>query len=139
MSTRDAIEAIARDFSESTGAAVQVNPAASSMLARQIENGADADLFLSADEEWADYLEKRGLVAQRRDLLGNRLVVVTPADLLVNFNDLSELQGDKFQHIALGQAEVPVGAYAQQALKKAGVWDAVEKRHRPRRRCARRA
>src|SRR5271170_7581227 len=73
MSTRDAVESVAHDFTQQTGIPVVVTPAASSTLARQIENGADADLFLSADEEWADYLEKRGLVAQRRDLLGNRL------------------------------------------------------------------
>lgn len=128
MSTREAVEAVAKDFTRETGIPVDVNTGASSTLAKQIENGADADLFLSADEEWADYLEKRGLVAQRRDLLGNRLVVVTPANLVAKLHSLSDLKGENFQHIALARAEVPAGAYARQALKKAGVWDAVANR-----------
>jgi molybdate transport system substrate-binding protein len=128
MSTRDVVETIAQDFTQQTGVAVIVMPAASSTLARQIENGADADLFLSADEQWADYLEKRGLVAQRRDLLGNRLVVIVPAESGAAFDNLDDLKDKRFQRIALGREEVPAGAYARQALKKAGVWDAVAKR-----------
>lgn len=128
MSTRDALEAVAKDFTRQTGVPVIVTPAASSTLARQIENGADADLFLSADEEWADYLEKRGLVAARRDLLGNHLVVVVPADHPTALDSLSDLKGERFQRIALGRKEVPAGAYARQALTNAGVWDAVDKR-----------
>ena len=65
-----------------TGNAARFSFAASSTLARQIENGAPADIFASADEEWADYLQQRGkLVADtRRSLLSNRLVIVAPAD-----------------------------------------------------------
>jgi molybdate transport system substrate-binding protein len=128
MSTRDAVESVARDFKEATGVSVSINGASSSTLAKQIENGADADLFLSADKAWADYLEKRGLAAERRDLLGNRLVVITPTDIIAKFDDLSDLKAEKFQHIALGQADVPAGAYARQALEKAGVWESVRKR-----------
>jgi molybdate transport system substrate-binding protein len=127
-STRDVCEAVGRDFTQETGVAVELNAAASSTLATQIDNGADADLFLSADEKWADYLEKRGHVAERRDLLGNRLVVVTPADRPAALGDLSDLKGEHFQHLALGRADVPAGAYAREALKNAGVWEAVEKR-----------
>src|SRR5690348_11353566 len=79
VSTKEALEQAARDFESQTGTRVTCSFAASSTLARQIEQGADADLFLSADERWADYLADKGLVAQRRDLLANRLVVVTPA------------------------------------------------------------
>src|SRR2546423_1377898 len=118
-STREAAEAVGRDFTQETGVAVEVNPAASSTLATQIENGADADLFLSADEKWADYLEQRGRVAGRRDLLGNRLVVVAPADRAAALDGLDELKGARFQRIALGRAEVPAGAYAREALKNA--------------------
>src|ERR1700722_9121404 len=128
MSTRDAVEDVAKEFTQQTGVAVIVTPAASSTLAKQIENGDNADLFLSADEQWADYLDKRGLVTQRRDLLGNRLVVVVPADDVTAFSDLHNLRGEHFQRIALGREEVPAGAYARQALKKADVWDAVQKR-----------
>ena len=127
-STRDVCEAVARDFTQETGVTVEVNPAASSTLATQIDNGADADLFLSADERWADYLAERGLVGQRRDLLGNRLVVVVPADHDAALDNLEGLKDGRFHRIALGRADVPAGAYARAALKNAGVWDAVEKR-----------
>ncbi len=127
MSTRDAVEEVGKEFTRQTGVAVVVTPAASSTLAKQIDNGDDADLFLSADEQWADYLEKCGHVAGRRDLLGNRLVVVVPAGDVTEISDLHNLRGEHFQRIALGREEVPAGAYARQALKKAGVWDAIEK------------
>src|SRR4051812_38964778 len=109
MSTREAVEAIARDFTQETGVPVEVNPGASSTLARQIENGGNADLFLSADETWADYLEKRHLVAERCDLLGNRLVVVVPVESAAALADLDGLKTERFRRIALGRAEVPVG------------------------------
>ena len=128
MSTHDAVEAVTKDFTQQTGIPVIVTPAASSTLARQIENGENADLFLSADEEWADYLDKRGLVAQRGDLLGNRLVVIEPAAEATPVSDLHDLSGDHFQRLAIGRAEVPAGYYARQALEKAGVWKDVEKR-----------
>ena len=64
-STVDVVEEIGRAFKDETGIAVEVTPAASSVLAKQIEKGADADLFLSADEDWADYLADRKLVETR--------------------------------------------------------------------------
>src|SRR5262245_47297252 len=72
-STQDVLKQIGRDFEAQTGTPVTGSFAASSTLARQIEQGAAADLFLSADERWADDLAGKGLVAERRDLLGNRL------------------------------------------------------------------
>src|SRR5438128_9953 len=84
VSTQDALREAADDFQARTGVSVELNPGPSSTLARQIEQGAAADLFLSADEGWADYLSDRGLVGERRDLLGNRLVVVVGKD-----NDLA--------------------------------------------------
>jgi molybdate transport system substrate-binding protein len=128
MSTRDVVEEVAKDFTQQTGVAVVVTPAGSSTLAKQIENGSDADLFLSADENWADYLDKRGFVVQRCDLLGNRLVVVVPRERGGTIAELSDLKGDSFARLALGRAEVPAGAYARQALKRVGVWEAIEKR-----------
>src|SRR4051812_27595902 len=79
-STREVLEQVARDFEAAAGTPVACNFGPSSALARQIEQGEDADLFLSADQEWADYLARRNLVAGRRDLLTNRLVVAAPAD-----------------------------------------------------------
>jgi molybdate transport system substrate-binding protein len=127
-STKDVVEEIARAFKDETGIAVDVTPAASSTLAKQIEKGADADLFLSADEDWADYLSDRKLVEKRRDLLGNRLAVVTPADSKLKIGELADVAAPVVQKLALGGPAVPAGRYARQALEKAGVWDKVKDR-----------
>src|SRR6516164_9216539 len=71
VSTREALEQVAADFRQQTGIPVALSFGASSALARQIEQGAVADLFLSADEDWADYLAKNDHVAERRTLLTN--------------------------------------------------------------------
>jgi molybdate transport system substrate-binding protein len=127
-STGDVLEEIGRDFEADTGIKVQINPAASSTLAVQIEQGAGADLFLSADEAWADHLERKGLCAERRDLLGNRLVVVVPADNAVSLTNLGDLKAENFKRIAMAREGVPAGDYTRQALKAAGVWDAIKGR-----------
>jgi molybdate transport system substrate-binding protein len=110
----------------------------SSTLARQIEAGAPANLFASADEKWMDYLAQKNLIAAdtRKDLLGNDLVLVVPADkplhvtLGPGFNLLTLLGPSG--RLAVGDpAHVPVGIYAQQALKKLGWWDGVASRLAP--------
>jgi molybdate transport system substrate-binding protein len=130
VSAREPVEQIARDFQAQTGTPVTCNPGASSTLARQIEQGAGADLFLSADEHWADYLADRDMTVARSDLLGNRLVVVTPAEHPVALARLADLAGDKVQHLALALDPVPAGRYAREALRKAGVWEQVKDRVR---------
>ena len=127
-STKDVVEEIARVFKEGTGIAVDVTPAASSTLAKQIEKGADADLFLSADEDWADYLADRKLIDKRRDLLGNRLAVATPADSKLRMGELADLTAPGVQKLALGGPAVPAGRYARQALEKAEIWDKLKDR-----------
>jgi molybdate transport system substrate-binding protein len=127
-STRDVIEEIARAFKDDTGIAVDVTPAASSTLAKQIEKGADADLFLSADEDWADYLSDHKLVETRRDLLGNRLAVVTPADSSLKIGELGDVAAPGVRQLALAAPAVPAGRYSRQALEKAGAWDTVKDR-----------
>ena len=106
--------------------------AASSTLARQIEQGAPANLFASADEKWMNYLVDRHLIAAdtRRSLLGNDLVLVVPAnhprhvDIRPGFDFASLLGRDG--RLAMGDpTHVPAGIYAEQALKKLGVWNAV--------------
>jgi molybdate transport system substrate-binding protein len=124
-SARAAIEQIGAEFTAATGIRVECESAASSTLARQIEHGDEADLFLSADDEWADYLEKKGLAAQRRPLLTNRLVVVVPADSSVAVQELADLAGANFKRLAVAAEGVPAGRYARQALRKVGVWDRV--------------
>jgi molybdate transport system substrate-binding protein len=108
---------------------------ASSTLARQIENGAPANLFASADERWMDYLAGKKLIVPetRKDLLGNDLVLVVPADhkrqVTIGPNlDLAALLGPGGRIATGDPAHVPVGIYAEQALKKLGLWDAVASR-----------
>jgi molybdate transport system substrate-binding protein len=125
-STGDVLTEIARDFEADTGVRVHISPAASSALAVQIEQGADADLFLSADEQWADRLRDR--TDQRRDLLANRLVVVVPADKPVTLTNLDDLKANSYKRIAVARAGVPAGEYAREALRAAGAWDALKER-----------
>jgi molybdate transport system substrate-binding protein len=109
--------------------------ASSSTLARQIEQGAPANLFASADERWMDYLAGKQLIVPetRKDLLGNELVLVVPADkpqhvtIGPNF-DLVGMLGSNGRVATGDPAHVPVGIYAEQALKKLGIWDAVTPR-----------
>ena len=114
--------------------AVRTSFAASSVLAKQIEAGAPADVFLSADIEWMDYLDERHLMrpGTREDLLGNELVLIAPAGSAVQVTlgpqvDLiAALAGGR---LATGDPDsVPVGRYAQQALTRLGVWEKVAPR-----------
>ncbi len=121
-------------FSEKGGMKVKFSFAASSILAKQIEAGAGASLFLSADEDWMDYLAKRTLLATdtRRPLLGNRLVLVVPVDRPINVGIVfgtSWLGALPAGRIATGDpAHVPVGKYARQALTSLGAWTEAEPR-----------
>jgi molybdate transport system substrate-binding protein len=108
---------------------------ASSTLARQIEQGAPANVFASADEKWMDYLADKKLIAAdtRKDLLGNDLVLVVSADkpMHVTINksfDLMGLLGANGRLATGDPAHVPVGIYAEQALKGLGMWDNVSPR-----------
>jgi len=129
-STRDVLQDLIADFQNQTGTPVELSTGASSTLARQLEEGAAADLFLSADEAWADDLVGRGLVAERRDLLTNRLVVVVNADHPLEFSELADLAGPEVAHLALAGPSVPAGRYAREALARAGVWERVKGRVR---------
>jgi len=109
--------------------------AASSALAKQIEAGAPADLFASADLEWMDYVAGKKLIKDdtRVNLLGNRLVLIAPKDARIDYVtigpgfDLAKLAGDG--RIATGDVRaVPVGKYAKAALEKLGAWAAAETR-----------
>lgn len=108
--------------------------ASSSTLAKQIENGAPANLFLSADLDWMDYLDQRKLIADgsRTDLLGNRLVLIAPGNspLTVDLKpgiDLAGLLAGGL--LATGDPDhVPAGKYARAALEKLGAWKGIESR-----------
>ena len=121
-------------FTKQTSVPVKFSFAASSALARQIESGAPADVFFSADVDWMDYLQKRNLIqpASRRDVLGNRLVLIAPSDSTIELKiqphfPLATALGNK--RLATGDPDsVPAGRYAQAALTNLGVWDAVADR-----------
>lgn len=108
-----------------------ISYAASSALARQIEAGAPAQVFISADLEWMDYLEQRKLLrpGTRRNILGNRLVLVAPAgsavktEIRAGFPLASLLGGGRLA--TADPAHVPAGKYTRAALEKLGVWDSV--------------
>ena len=133
-SLTNALQEVCDAFTASTGVKVKTSFAASSTLARQIEAGAGAQLFVSADEVWMDYLAKRNLIEapSRTSFLGNRLAVVVPADRPVQFEigpDRGWLGQLPAGYIATGDpAHVPVGRYAQQALTRLGLWAVVAPR-----------
>jgi molybdate transport system substrate-binding protein len=131
-SLRDAVEALARPFEAASGHRVVASYAASSALARQLEAGAPAQIFISADREWADYVESHGLAltGSRRTLAGNELILVAPRMSRVELTlapgvDLARHLGNG--RLALANPEaVPAGRYAKAALQSLGVWDAVK-------------
>jgi molybdate transport system substrate-binding protein len=134
-SLTDALDEVGKGFTAGSHVPVKASYAASSVLAKQIEAGAPAEVFLSADEQWMDYLEQRQLLVPgtRRDLLGNSLVLVAPADSTVHITlaphmDLLGALGPS-GHLAMGDpSSVPAGIYGHQALEKLGVWSQVESR-----------
>jgi molybdate transport system substrate-binding protein len=132
-SLKDALDDVNAAFGKVNGVAVVASYAASSQLIKQIEQGAPADVFISADLDWMDYGTQKKLVKDdtRVNLLGNRLVLIAPGDSKVerviigpNF-PLAAMAGDG--RIVTGDVRaVPVGRYAQAALEKLGLWAAVQ-------------
>lgn len=134
-SMKNAVDDVNAAFAKATGIKVVASYAASSALAKQMEAGAPADFFASADLEWMDYAAQKKLIKEdtRTNLLGNRLVLIAPKDSkLSNVTigpgfDLAGLAGDG--RIATGDVRaVPVGKYAKAALEKLGSWQAAEKK-----------
>ena len=131
-SLKNAFDQVAQDWKTETGKTVTFSFAASSALAKQIEQGAPADLFASADLDWIDYLDQRGLIrpGTRSNLLANSLVLIAPADTPRSFTlakgaDLGAFVGDGRLAVADVNA-VPAGKYAKQALKALDLWTGVE-------------
>ena len=134
-SLTNALDEILVAYSQKSGVKARTNYAASSALARQVEQGAPADIFLSADEPWMDYLAERKLIeaATRTSRLSNRLVLIVPSTNPVNVAiapgfDLAGLLGTRGRLSTGDPSNVPVGRYAQQALTKLGVWAIAEPR-----------
>jgi molybdate transport system substrate-binding protein len=133
-STTNAINDIATAFKKQTGVDVVSSFASSSTLAKQIEQGAPASIFISADEDWMNYLAKKDLIApdSRTDLLGNSLVLIAPASSKINKIDniKSQLAAELGSgRLATGDPDhVPAGKYAKAAFEKIGIWKDVEPR-----------
>ncbi|SIQ98742.1 molybdate transport system substrate-binding protein [Rhizobium sp. RU20A] len=131
-SLKGALDEVDAAWKEKGGGTATVSYAASSALAKQIEAGAPADVFLSADLAWMDYLAERKLIrdATRSDLLGNRLVLIAPKDKATSVTiekgfDLAALLGDG--RLAMGAVDsVPAGKYGKAALTALGIWPAVQ-------------
>ena len=131
-SMKNALDGANEAFTKATGIPVIVSYAASSALAKQIEQGAPADVFISADLAWMDHLDKLKAIqtGTRVNLLGNKLVLIAPKDSklgevkIAKDFDLAKLAGDG--RIATGEVtSVPVGRYAKEALQNLGAWDAA--------------
>jgi molybdate transport system substrate-binding protein len=134
-SLKEALDNAARHFTKDTGVKVHTSYAASSALARQIDQGAPADLFASADLDWMDYLAQRNLIQTntRVNLLGNKLVLIAPKDSPLSDMNLdtpsilSALGADG--RLVTGEINsVPVGKYAKAAMEKLGLWSGVSAR-----------
>mgnify|MGYP003677136951 CR=1 FL=1 len=136
-SLREVLDALAADYLTQTGRTVRITYAGSAQLARQIDQGAPADLFVAADEAWMDWLDARGRVerATRRRVAGNTLVLIAPVgtdDAPVDLGSdvaLDERLGDG--RLAVADATVPAGRYGRQALTRLGLWTGVEHRLAP--------
>lgn len=131
-SLKEALDQVAADFQAATGNQVVISYAGSNALAKQIIEGAPADIFISAAETWMDEVERAGLVVQgtRADLLGNRLVLVahgreaTPVEIGPDLK-LATLLGEGKLSMAM-VSSVPAGQYGKEALTSLGLWGAVE-------------
>jgi molybdate transport system substrate-binding protein len=130
-SLTDALRQIAAAYEKQSGDKVLLNLGASSTLARQIQEGAPADLFLSADEEKMDSLEKRKLLlpGTRKSVLSNTLVVVAPADSPLKLAGIRDLANPGIRVLALAEPRtVPAGVYAKAYLLQQGLWNQIRDR-----------
>ena len=133
-SLKDALDEVGFLYRKENNLQPTVAYGSSAALARQIENGAPADIFISADLDWMDYIEKKGLLAPgtRRNLLGNRLVLIAPAKQPVKLQPAPGFPIGKALgsgRIALADPDsVPAGKYAKAAFEKLGVWDQMAPR-----------
>jgi molybdate transport system substrate-binding protein len=134
-SLKNALDDIAAKWKDNGAGTVGASYASSSTLAKQIEQGAPADVFISADTQWMDYVNKKSLVETPHDLLGNRLVLISAKDNPLTLEikpglKLAEVLGDG--RLAVGDpSNVPAGIYAKEALTKLKIWDSVQPKLAP--------
>ena len=135
-SLTNALEELGKGYEAAKGGKVKLSFAASSQLAKQLEAGAPAQLFMSADEKWMDYAAEKNLIekASRKSPIGNKLVLIAPADSKIDkveiargFDPVKLLGADG--RLATGDPDhVPAGIYAKEAFQNLGVWQSVEPR-----------
>ena len=133
-SLKNALDAASAQWQKETGKAAKISYAASSALAKQIEQGAPAQMFISADLDWMDYLAGKNLIKAdtRSNFLGNRIVLIAPKDKVQPIEiksgfDLGKILGDGRLSMA-NIDSVPAGKYGKAALEKLGVWPSVSGR-----------
>lgn len=126
-STTDAVAEIAGLFKKETAVDVTINFASSSALAQQIGFGADADIFISANQKWADELKEKQLIAKRENIVGNSIVIIIPVDSGISVESAEILLSADVKSVAMGEpSSVPVGRYGKEALEKLGLWEKIE-------------
>jgi molybdate transport system substrate-binding protein len=127
-SLTDALKEIGAAYQTKTKYIVRFNFGPSSGLARQIDEGAPADMFFSADLQQMDDLDKKGRLepGTRKNLLSNQLVIVVPADSKVGIASPKDLLKPEVKRIALAAPPVPVGAYSSKYLEAEGLWDKIK-------------
>ena|SRR6185369_2634410 len=128
-SLTEAVREIGQSFEKATGVRVELNFGASNQLARQIEEGAPVDVFLSADEASVDRLEKKGLLAggTRRSILSNTLVIVVEKGSPLAVDSPQALASERLHSLALAEpGSVPAGIYAREYLQGLGLWQNVQ-------------
>lgn len=126
-SMKDALDAIARDWQQETQDEITISYAGSALLARQIAEGAPADIFISANSDWMDWLSAKVAIEDRADIISNRLVLVKheSAPALSHINELPRLLAD--HKLAMADPKnIPAGIYAKEALLALGLWADID-------------
>jgi molybdate transport system substrate-binding protein len=138
VSLKGALDEVAGLVRQRTGVELRASYAGTSLLAKQIEEGAPAEIFFSADEQWMDYVAERKLIvpATRVDVVGNRLVLIAPKDRVPALTiapgfGLARALGDGGRLAIADPVNVPAGRYGKAALTTLGVWDSVAARLAP--------
>ncbi len=127
-----ALNPLAEKYQKEKGIKLVISYASSSALAQQIQNGAPAQVYISADPVWAAKLQETKHAAQKVDFLGNTLVLIVPAKARAIVTKPEDLQNDAVKHIAIGDpASVPAGKYAKEALETLGLWTKLEPKFVP--------
>lgn len=130
VSLKDALEEIQKNYeTKNPNIKLIYNLGASGALQKQIEQGAPADIFISAAPKQMNDLESKDLVnkSTRKNLVENKLVIIVPKSSSINLSKFEDLAKDEVQKISIGEtASVPAGQYAQEVLKKLGIWDKIK-------------